>query len=252
MLGRLGLDVFHVMLLQCPEIHNVSIDRFRIPSAATKPRADVGVRGLMAIDATPPNSIVATPSSTSGVGNSAAKSGGTATPGLADNFQTFLSLLTIQLKNQNPLDPLNINQFTQQLVQFAQVEQQLKGNNLLATLLNTQKAVQSRQALAFVGTTAVVEGSTATLGKSSAVWTMGAPKGVSAVVSITNTAGQTVYSGNLALNASENKFVRDGKSNDGRRRPDGIYNMTVTAKDGPARIGRGSIISRQRRCLFAG
>ena len=41
---------------------------------------------------------------------------------LADNFQTFLTLLTTQLQNQNPLDPLDTNQFTQQLVQFAQVE----------------------------------------------------------------------------------------------------------------------------------
>jgi len=186
----------------------------------------------MTIDANQPNSNAFTPSPTSGVGNPAAKSGGATTPGLADNFQTFLTLLTTQLKNQSPLDPLNVNQFTQQLVQFAQVEQQLKGNNLLATLLNTEKAVQSTQALAFVGTTAIVEGSTARLDKSSAVWTMSAPKSVSAVVSITNTAGQTVYSRNLALNAGEHKFVWDGKSNDGKRWPDGIYNMTVTAKDG--------------------
>jgi len=45
---------------------------------------------------------------------------------IAGNFQTFLTLLTTQLKNQNPLYPLDTNQFTQQLVQFAQVEQQLK------------------------------------------------------------------------------------------------------------------------------
>ena len=49
-------------------------------------------------------------------------------PGIADNFQTFLTLLTTQLQNQNPLDPLDTNQFTQQLVQFAGVEQQLKSN----------------------------------------------------------------------------------------------------------------------------
>ncbi|MFX8786229.1 flagellar hook capping FlgD N-terminal domain-containing protein, partial [Acinetobacter baumannii] len=41
---------------------------------------------------------------------------------LAGNFQTFLTLLTTQLQNQNPLDPLDTNQFTQQLVQFAGVE----------------------------------------------------------------------------------------------------------------------------------
>jgi flagellar basal-body rod modification protein FlgD len=48
---------------------------------------------------------------------------------LAGNFQTFLTLLTTQLQNQNPLDPLDTNQFTQQLVQFAGVEQQLKTND---------------------------------------------------------------------------------------------------------------------------
>ena len=61
---------------------------------------------------------------------------------LAGNFQTFLTLLTTQLKNQNPLDPLDTNQFTQQLVQFAQVEQQLKPNDQLATLVSLQKTAQ--------------------------------------------------------------------------------------------------------------
>ena len=60
------------------------------------------------------------------VGASAARSTNNT---LAGNFQTFLTLLTTQLKNQNPLDPLDTNQFTQQLVQFAQVEQQIKQNS---------------------------------------------------------------------------------------------------------------------------
>ena len=54
---------------------------------------------------------------------------------IASNFQAFLTLLTTQLKNQNPLDPLDTNQFTQQLVQFASVEQQLKSNDTLSALL---------------------------------------------------------------------------------------------------------------------
>src|SRR6266550_5414117 len=68
---------------------------------------------------------------------------------IAGNFQTFLTLLTTQLKNQNPLDPLDTNQFTQQLVQFAQVEQQLRGNEQLATLVSIEKGAQSTTALAF-------------------------------------------------------------------------------------------------------
>lgn len=64
--------------------------------------------------------------------SSAASSATSSTGTLAGNFQTFLTLLTTQLQNQNPLDPLDTNQFTQQLVQFAGVEQQLKTNDQLS------------------------------------------------------------------------------------------------------------------------
>jgi len=69
---------------------------------------------------------------------------------LAGNFQTFLTLLTTQLQNQDPLSPLDTNQFTQQLVQFASVEQQLKTNDQLTTLVSLQQTAQSTQALTFV------------------------------------------------------------------------------------------------------
>src|SRR5438105_9704495 len=101
---------------------------------------------------------------------------------IAGNFQTFLTLLTTQLKNQNPLDPLDTNQFTQQLVQFAQVEQQLKSNDQLSTLVSLQQTAQATQALNFVGSTAVVDGSTTALTNSSATWNLNAPKPVNAHV----------------------------------------------------------------------
>ena len=92
---------------------------------------------------------------------------------LAGNFQTFLTLLTTQLQNQNPLDPLDTNQFTQQLVQFAGVEQQLRTNDQLTTLVSLQQTAQSTQALGFVGKTAVVDGSTTNLVNSAATWNSG-------------------------------------------------------------------------------
>src|SRR5437899_12893132 len=79
---------------------------------------------------------------------------------IQQNFTTFLQLLTTQLKNQNPLEPLDTNQFTQQLVQFAQVEQQMKSNDQLATLVSMDKAAQQTTALAYVGANVVVDGST--------------------------------------------------------------------------------------------
>ena len=89
---------------------------------------------------------------------------------IAGNFMTFLQLLTTQLKNQNPLDPLDTNQFTQQLVQFAQVEQQMKSNDQLATLIAMDKTAQSTAALAYVGATVVVDGSTTQLTTNGATW----------------------------------------------------------------------------------
>src|SRR5215210_1805883 len=97
----------------------------------------------------------------------------TADSTLAGNFQTFLTLLTTQLQNQNPLDPLDTNQFTQQLVQFAGVEQQLKTNDQLTSLVSLQQTAQSTQALGFVGKSAVVDGATTKLANGAATWTLG-------------------------------------------------------------------------------
>jgi flagellar basal-body rod modification protein FlgD len=172
---------------------------------------------------------VTTPS-TSNTGTSS----GTATDSksLANNFQTFLQMLTTQLQNQNPLDPLDTNQFTSQLVQFSQVEQQLKSNQQLETLVALQKTAQNTQALGYVGTTVAVDGSTATLPSSgTANWSFTVQKPAAATISITNQAGQTVYSGNFTMQAGEQGFAWDGKGKDGTQWPPGSYKMTVTATD---------------------
>jgi len=167
-------------------------------------------------------------SSSSSSGTLSSTAGGT----LAGNFQTFLTLLTTQLQNQNPLDPLDTNQFTQQLVQFASVEQQLKTNDQLTSLVSLQQTAQSTQALTFVGKTAVVDGSTAALTNGSATWDMSLPKDSNLSVSITNSTGQTVFTGNYAVNAGNNQpFVWDGKGTDGTQWPNGQYRMTATAVD---------------------
>src|SRR5947209_20465932 len=103
---------------------------------------------------------------------------------LAGNFQTFLTLLTTQLQNQNPLDPLDTNQFTQQLVQFASVEQQLKTNDQLTTLVSLQQTAQSTQALTFVGKTAAVDGATSALTNGSATWTLGVEQNSNVAITI--------------------------------------------------------------------
>ena len=162
---------------------------------------------------------------------------------LAGNFQTFLTLLTTQLQHQDPLSPLDTNQFTQQLVQFASVEQQLKTNSQLTTLVSLQQTAQSTQALGFVGKTAVVDGSTASLTKASATWDLNVPTNSNVNISITNSTGQTVFTGNYAVSAGNNlPFTWDSKGNDGSQWPDGSYKLTATAADS---VGNPVTVSTQ-------
>jgi flagellar basal-body rod modification protein FlgD len=151
---------------------------------------------------------------------------------IAGNFQSFLQLLTTQLQNQNPLDPLDTNQFTQQLVEFAGVQQQLNTNDSLATLVSLQQTTQSTQALGFVGKTAVVKGGTAPLTNSTAAWQVSIPTASVITVNIANSTGQTVFTGTYDAAAGNNQpFSWNGQGNDGTQYPDGNYTLTATAKD---------------------
>jgi flagellar basal-body rod modification protein FlgD len=183
----------------------------------------------MAVDATVAKPVVSAPG-TNTSGSSSASSSSTPTTGIADNFQTFLTLLTTQLQNQNPLDPLDTNQFTAQLVQFAGVEQQLRSNDQLKSLVDLEKSAQSTQALVYVGNTVAVDGSTAQFDRS-ATWNIQAPADATSTITITNATGQTVFSGDFSLKQGNASFVWDGKGNDGTQWPPGAYTLTATGKD---------------------
>jgi flagellar basal-body rod modification protein FlgD len=173
----------------------------------------------------------ALPSSSSS-GSSAAATSALASSQIAGNFQSFLTLLTTQLQNQNPLDPLDTNQFTQQLVEFAGVQQQLNTNDSLATLVSLQQTAQSTQALGFVGKTAVVSGSTAALTDSTATWQLNVPTASTVNITIAGSNGQTVFSGSYAVNAGNNQpFTWNGQGSDGTQLPDGNYTLTATGKN---------------------
>src|SRR5262249_19300342 len=150
---------------------------------------------------------------------------------IASNFTTFLQLLTTQLKNQNPLDPLDTNQFTQQLVEFAQVEQQMKSNDQLSSLVSLEKSATATTALAYVGATVVVDGSTAQLTGSTANWSLNVTKPSTATITIKDSTGQNVYTGTVAVNPGTQNFTWNGRGNDGRLWPDGAYTLTATAVD---------------------
>lgn len=173
-----------------------------------------------------------TPTTTAAPGSTAAAVASTVdTKTIAGNFTTFLTLLTTQLKNQNPLDPLDTNQFTQQLVQFAQVEQQIRQNQQLETLISIEKSAQATTALAFVGATVAVDGQTTALTNGSATWAFTVPKPAAVTMTIKSATGQTVYSGSFTMQAGAQNFQWDGRDNTGVRLPDGNYTMSISGKD---------------------
>jgi flagellar basal-body rod modification protein FlgD len=183
----------------------------------------------MAVDATMPTTVVSGTTNT-GSSSSANKTASEKTTGIADNFQTFLTLLTTQLQNQNPLDPLDTNQFTQQLVQFAGVEQQLKQNEQMKELIALEKGNQATQALIYVGNKVAVDGSSQQF-NGSATWNLQAPVATTAKVTITSATGATAYSGTFSMDKGNSSFIWDGKGNDGVQWPEGTYKMTATYLD---------------------
>ncbi len=137
---------------------------------------------------------------------------------------------------------MDTNQFTQQLVEFAQVEQQLKTNDSLSTLVTLQQSAQATQALQLVGATVVVSGQTAQLANGAANWTLNASKPATATVTVTDSTGATAYTGKVTVNSGAQTFTWDGHGNDGRLWPEGTYTLAATATDAS---GQTTAISTQ-------
>jgi flagellar basal-body rod modification protein FlgD len=161
---------------------------------------------------------------------------------IAQNFDTFLLLLTTQLKNQNPLDPLDTNQFTQQLVQFAGVEQQIRTNESLEALVNLNKTSQLSTAMSYVGATVTADGATSALKQGVATWYVTAPRAANATINITDSTGNIVFTQETTLEAGTYGYSWDGKMANGQTAPEGQYTIKINAKD---TNGQGVTISTQ-------
>ena len=150
---------------------------------------------------------------------------------IAGNFDTFLTLLTTQLQHQNPLDPLDANQFTAQLVQFASVEQQIKTNQTLDSLVALTRTAQATAAMSLVGATVTAKGADAQLANGKAEWTFSAPRAGVAAISILDAKGNTVFAQERAMTAGANTVTWDGRSSTGAAMPAGVYTLSVAGRD---------------------
>ena len=151
---------------------------------------------------------------------------------LGSNLNTFLTLLTTQLKNQDPTSPMDTNQFTQQLVEFSAVEQQINTNNNLKTLISLQTSSEAISALPMVGKTIQYNESTAPLSNGQASFTYTLPTDASAANLLVEDAnGNIVYQTTAATSAGSHSFLWNGQNAAGTTSPDGAYSLAVVAAD---------------------
>lgn len=150
---------------------------------------------------------------------------------LNQDFDDFLTLLTTQLQNQDPLDPMDSNEFTNQLVQFSQVEQQLATNDILSDLRALDTLRMTELGLGFVGMEVEVAGDRfAYSGSDEVELSYTLPQSANeATVTILNDDGETVYSSDGPIDRGINKFTWNGKNQDGYAVDPGNYTIAVSA-----------------------
>jgi flagellar basal-body rod modification protein FlgD len=153
---------------------------------------------------------------------------------LADNFDTFLTLLTTQLKNQDPLAPMDSNAFTQQMVQMTGVEQQLLTNDLLTKLVgNSSNGIAT--AVSLIGKEVRAVSDDAALKGGEAKWTYNLEREADdlkiQVLDSKGTVVRTFGPGKPERTAGDHEFKWDGKDGNGHALPEGVYTLQITAKD---------------------
>lgn len=151
---------------------------------------------------------------------------------LVENFDTFLSLLTTQLKYQDPLDPMDSSEFVAQLVQFTNVEQSIATNSNLEKLLAMQSANQMVGALGYIGKQVEAKSSEIALrnGQATFNYTLN-DTAASAAIIVTDKSGNTVYTTPAETTAGKHSFTWQGTDSNGASVADGTYSIRIAARD---------------------
>lgn len=171
--------------------------------------------------------------------------------GLGNNLSTFLTLLTKQLQNQDPLQPMDTADFTNQLVLYTQAEQQIKTNSMLENLISISRGTIGTQALGYIGKEVSFASDALYVEKpgdqQSFYYSLEAPAST-LKVNILNEKGDTVRTVTMDKDKEmgAHKFVWDGKNNDGTNAPAGDYKIVISALDDQQKIIKSSTLVNAR------
>lgn len=154
--------------------------------------------------------------------------------GLGADFNTFLTLLTTQLRNQDPTNAMDVNKMTEQLVQFSAVEQQVQTNTNLQQLISLQQGNTLTAASDILGRVVEMESNSLVLQNSQAALRLPAAGAArSAVIQVTDRSGRVVREAQPSLVAGSNStWSWDGRDSNGRQLADGAYGFTIQGRDG--------------------
>lgn len=149
---------------------------------------------------------------------------------LTENFDNFLLMLTTQLQHQDPLNPTDSTEFTNQLVQFSQLEQQISQTDKIEDLIALQQAAEALGAVNYLGKTVEVESDVTLLENGSAAFSYDMPEGAAnASIAILDSAGRIVKVLSADTAPGRHDAVWDGTDAQGVDQPDGAYSVVVSA-----------------------
>ncbi len=153
---------------------------------------------------------------------------------LTGTFDDYLKMLTVQLQNQDPTDPMKAEQFTQQIATLSGVQQQVNTNTNLEKLITMFSASQLNNYVGYIGKQVLAGGNQGILTpKDGATFDYDLEKEADSVkVTITDATGRMVYNGDGTTFAGRNTVIWNGvNSTTGATEKPGVYTVAIVAKD---------------------
>lgn len=174
---------------------------------------------------------------------SSSSAGNTAANSTANTQDRFLKLLVTQMRNQDPLNPMDNAQVTSQMAQLSTVSGIDKLNSTLQALSSSMAASQSLQAASMIGHGVLIPGSTLELANGNAIGGVELPQAVDNVqVTIQDQSGKTVRTLQLgAMAAGVQGWQWNGMDDSGVALPSGSYNFSVSATQGGVSVAAGEL-----------
>ncbi len=149
---------------------------------------------------------------------------------LSADMNTFLTLMTTQMKNQDPLDPMKSSEYTQQLATYSQVEQAIQQTSKLDQILNQMSSQSLTSAASYVGMSVTTQQSTATLGPGGARWSYDVPASATATkLSVVDSSGRVILETSGPTSQGTHDFAWSGNTSAGAQAPAGPYTLKVVA-----------------------